>query len=199
MKKLLSIFSIVALTLILVFPADASIDARERPNGASFHIKNVVDYAQAYGIRGNDNVTRIPVCLEIGNDVSTDLIVSIESKLNNAQASSGVLNFTVSGSFYRTSDGEIVSVYGLSGSFEYDGNDTEITGKDSYHRPTLTDWSGTSKTSTDKVEPYNISILKGDYVLYYKNKENNTAWIKIAVSESGMYSVGGDYVSYEVN
>jgi hypothetical protein len=68
------------LTLILVFPADASIDARERPNGASFHIKNVVDYAQAYGIRGNDNVTRIPVCLEIGNDVSTDLIVSIESK-----------------------------------------------------------------------------------------------------------------------
>jgi hypothetical protein len=65
MKKLLSIFSIVALTLILVFPADASIDARERPNGASFHIKNVVDYAQAYGIRGNDNVTRIPVCLEI--------------------------------------------------------------------------------------------------------------------------------------
>lgn len=29
MKKLLSIFSIVALTLILVFPADASIDARE--------------------------------------------------------------------------------------------------------------------------------------------------------------------------
>lgn len=39
MKKLLSIFSIVALTLILVFPADASIDARERPNGASFHIK----------------------------------------------------------------------------------------------------------------------------------------------------------------
>jgi len=42
-------------------------------------------------------------------------------------------------------------------------------------------------------------VIKGDYVLYYKNKENNTAWIKIAVSESGMYSVGGDYVSYEVN
>lgn len=95
--------------------------------------------------------------------------------------------------------GKLCPVYGLSGSFEYDGNDTEITGKDSYHRPTLTDWSGTSKTSTDKVEPYSISILKGDYVLYYKNKENNTAWIKIAVSESGMYSVGGDYVSYEVN
>jgi len=46
MKKLLSIFSIVALTLILVFPADASIDARERPNGASFHIKNVVDESE---------------------------------------------------------------------------------------------------------------------------------------------------------
>lgn len=53
MKKLLSIFSIVALTLILVFPADASIDARERPNGASFHIKNAVSESGMYSVGGD--------------------------------------------------------------------------------------------------------------------------------------------------
>lgn len=197
MKKFLSILSAFALMISLAPPVVAAAD--EQSNSVSFEIQDIVSNAQAYGIRGNSGLTRIPVQLDIGQDMSTNLIVTIEPEMVSAQKSSGILNFTVSGNFYRTSDGEIVSVYGLSGSFEYDGSDTAITGRSSYHNSTLENWSGTSRTSTDKIEPYSISVLKGDYVLYYKKQENNTAWIKIAVSENGIYSVGGDYVSYVVN
>ena len=44
-----------------------------------------------------------------------------------------------------------------------------------------------------------ISVLEGNYKLYYKNEKKNSAVIKIAVAETGVYSVGGDYVSYTVN
>ena len=60
-------------------------------------------------------------------------------------------------------------------------------------------WTGTSRTSTTKESDSQISVLKGDFTLYLNNKENNTAWIRIAVNEKGMYAVGGDYVSYDVN
>lgn len=86
-----------------------------------------------------------------------------------------------------------VSVYGLSGSFEYTSSNTKITGKDSYHNSTADGWSGTSRTSSSKEDSYHMSILKGDYTLLKDKKENNTAWIKIAVTEGGQYSVGGDY------
>ena len=200
MKRFLTV--LLAAMLMLTFSTTAfaaNVDMNEDPNEASFLINDVTDYAQAFGVKGNSGITRIPIQLDIGYNVSTNLIVTLEPETSITRASSDVLNFTVSGSFYRTSDNEIVSVYGLSGSFEYYGDDTEITGKDSYHNATLQDWSGTSKMSTSKEDSYHISVLTGNYTLFYKNTENNTAQIKIAVSESGMYSVGGDYESYDVN
>jgi hypothetical protein len=200
MKKLLSV--LLATMLMITFSATvlaASVDKHEKSGSASFLINDVTDYAQTFGVKGNSGITRIPIHLDIGNNVSTNLIVTLNPKTSITKASSGILNFTVSGNFYRTSDNEIVSVYGLSGSFTYSGDDTEITGKSTYHNATLQDWSGTSKKSTSKEDLYHISVLTGDYTLYYKGEENNTAQIKIAVSESGMYSVGGDYESYDVN
>ena len=198
MKKLLGIFFSLVLTFSLTVQAFAAdVDITETSQGASFEISDVVDYAQAYGIRNEDAIVRIPVQLSVNDDVSTELVVEMVPAVTRA---SGTLNFTVSGNFHRTSDNVTVSVYGLSASFEYTGNDTKITGKDSYHNSTADKWSGTHRTSTSKDDSeYNISVLKGDYTLYYNKKENNTAWIKIAVSKSGIYSVGGDYVSYNVN
>lgn len=178
-------------------PVQAAADELTEITCASFYVDDVIDYAQAYGLKADNAITKIPISLDIGNDQATRLIVTIEPL---STSKSGTLNFTVSGSFYRTSDNEIVSVYGLSGSFEYTGNDTKITGKSSYHTPTLKDWSGTSSTSTEyHPDLSHISVLEGNYKLYYKNKENNTAWIRIAVAEGGTYSVGGQYVSYDVN
>lgn len=198
MKKILGIFFSLALAFSLTFPVFAAdVNVTETSHGASFEIKDIVDYAQAYGIRNDDAIVRIPVQLSVSDDINTDLLIEMAP---TATRVSGTLNFTVSGNFYRTSDNVTVSVYGLSGSFEYTGSDTKITGKDSYHNSTADKWSGTHRTSTSKDDAsFHISVLKGDYTLYYNEKENNTAWVKIAVSESGKYSVGGDYVSYDVN
>lgn len=198
MKKLLSTFFSLALSFLLTVQAFAAdVNITETSQGASFEISDVVDYAQAYGIRNDDAIERIPIQLSVNNDVSTELVIEMVPAVTRA---SGTLNFTVSGNFYRTSDRVIVSVYGLSGSFEYTGNDTKITGKDSYHNSTADKWSGTHRTSTSKNDSeYNVSVLKGDYTLYYNRNENSTAWIKIAVSKSGIYTVGGDYASYNVN
>lgn len=198
MKKLLSAFSALVLVLTLSLPVlAADVDIMETPKGASFQINDIVEYSQVYGIRNDDAIVRIPIELSVNNDINSKLVVEMTPSVTRA---SGTKNFTVSGNFYRTSDKVTVSVYGLSGSFEYTGSDTKITGKDSYHNSTAEGWSGTSRTSTSKDDSeFNISVLKGDYTLFHNGSENNTAWIKIAVSKSGEYSVGGDYVSYDVN
>lgn len=198
MKKFLSMMLVAVAIVSFSLPVHAAaINTNKTKNTASFEIKDVVEYSKTYGICADRATTRIPIDLAIGKDMSTNLVVEIAPQAT-AKAS-GTYNFTVSGNFYRTSDNVTVSVYGLSGSFEYTGSDTKITGKDSYHNSTAQDWTGTSRTSTSKEDSYHISVLKGDYTLFYKGKENNTGWIKIAVSESGQYSVGGDYVSYNVN
>lgn len=200
MKKFMSMILAACTVAMFSFPvsAAANVDISETQNGASFEIKDVVEYSQTYGICADRAVTRIPIDLKISDDLSTDLLAEITPSVT--AKSSGTLNFTVSGNFYRTSDNVTVSVYGLSGSFEYTGSNTKITGQDSYHNATANDWSGTHRRSTSKDDSnYHISVLKGDYTLYHNGKENNTAWIKIAVSESGIYSVGGDYSSYDVN
>ena len=198
MKKILSfILSISMMTLCSFSAHAATLDICQKDNGVSFEINDIVEFSQIYGICADRAITRVPVELELGNALYTDLIVEIAPKVVNND--SGVLNFSVSGNFYRISDNVTVTVYGLSGSFEYTGSDTSITGGDSYHNSTLDGWTGTSRTSTTKESDSQISVLKGDFTLYLNNKENNTAWIRIAVNEKGMYAVGGDYVSYDVN
>lgn len=155
MKKIFSLFCSIMLVLLSALPVQAAsrpfVDVRE---GSSFEIKDVIGYAKAYGIRNESAITRIPVNLNLKDNVSTKLVVEMvpsnkgDSMTRTVTNSNGVLNFSVSGNFYRTSDKVTVSVYGLSGSFEYTGKDTSITGKDSYHNSTLKGWSGTSRTST---------------------------------------------------
>lgn len=152
MKKFIVFLGALMFVLsstITAFAAD--VDMQETPKGASFEIRDVVDYSQAYGIRNDDAITRIPIKLSLGQDINTELLVEIAPSITRA---SGTLNFTVSGNFYRKSDNVTVTVYGLSGSFEYSGSDTEITGKDSYHNSTADGWTGTSRTSTSKEDNY---------------------------------------------
>ena len=205
MKKIFGLFCSIMLFFLSVIPVQATsrpfVEVKE---GSSFEIRDVIGYAKVYGIRNESAITRIPLNLNLEDNISTKLVVEITPSKENLMTqtvanSSGVLNFSVTGNFYRTSDRVTVTVYGLSGSFEYTGKDTSITGRDSYHNSTFQGWSGTSRTSTSKISSYNISVLKGDYTLFEKNKENNSAWIKIAVSQSRNYSVGGEYTSYDVN
>lgn len=198
MKKAISFLTSCLLLFAMVMPVSAAtLDINERANTASFEINDVIGYARSYGTRADTAITKIPISLNVGNGQGTNLIVTIDP---TALRASGTLNFTVSGNFYRTSDDEIVTVYGLSGSFEYTGKDTKITGKSSYHTSTLKDWTGSSSTNTEYHPSLNhISVLEGIYTLYYKNQVNNDAWIRIAVSESGIYSVGGQYTSYTTN
>lgn len=124
MKKL-KFLAIAASVLLLSTPltSNAAVAINQKSNGASFEIKDVIDYANAYGIQSNDCITRIPVKLNITDNMSTSLVVELDSR---AERASGTYNFTVSGNFYRTSDHETVSVYGLSGSFEYTGRNTSF-------------------------------------------------------------------------
>lgn len=196
MKKFLILLCSFAIVCVTASTVSAATKIAETPQKSTFEIQDVIDYAQLYGIRNEDAVIRVPISLSVNKEIKTDIVAEI---MPVAARAKGVLNFAVSGSFYRTSDNVTVSVYGLSGSFEYTGSDTKITGKDSYHNSTANGWSGTHRTSTSKEDSYNISVLKGNYTLLKDKKENNTAWIKIAVSQSGQYSVGGEYVSYDVN
>lgn len=161
MKKFMSMILAACTVAMFSFPvsAAANVDISETQNGASFEIKDVVEYSQTYGICADRAVTRIPIDLKISDDLSTDLLAEITPSVT--AKSSGTLNFTVSGNFYRTSDNVTVSVYGLSGSFEYTGSNTKITGQDSYHNATANDWSGTHRRSTSKDDSnYHISVLK---------------------------------------
>ncbi len=201
MKKLTAIFSVITLMCaLLVSPVYAMETNNGTPNMTSFQIDDVMSYGQVYGVRSTSALVAVPVSLNLNNGLSTDLIVTVEPQVQATRAAGGTNNISVKGNFYRTSDKQTVTLYGVSGTVEYTGSNTKITGKSGYHNSALSGWTGTYSLSTEyHPELSHVSVIAADYTCYYNNSESSTAWVRIAVSESGYVSVGGDYVSYTTN
>ena len=96
------------------------------------------------------------------------------------------------GWFRLTSSKEIVSVYGLDGTFEYTGSSATATGSSGYLNPTASGWSGTYNLSDEESDDGSASII-GNYTLKKSGKYNNSASCKAKCSKSGKISFSGDY------
>ena len=196
MRKILSLISVIVLTFSM-FTVPALAMGNTSSDKVSFQIDDVMDYAQVYGVRNDSATVKIPVILDMNNNMSADLVVTVNSGLSRA---SGVKNISVKGSFYRTSDGTIVTLYGVSGSVEYTSDSTKITGTSSYHTSALSGWSGTHSLSEEYYPTEShVRVIQGNFSCYNGNSLSSTGQVRIAVSQNGYVSVGGDYISYTVN
>ncbi|MFV0499061.1 MAG: hypothetical protein ACK5NF_03395 [Bacilli bacterium] len=155
----------------------------------------------SHGIRANEATTYIPISVNVNDEISSNVVLEIKPYsledsrgLTNGKA----INFNISGNFYKTSNDEIVSVYGLSESAEYNGNITSVTGNNSYHNSTLSKWSGTHRVSESTENSSEVDV-QGFYTLLYNNIENNTAKIKMTVQKDGTYNITGDYYTSNVS
>ncbi|MEF9921459.1 MAG: hypothetical protein RR444_10620 [Oscillospiraceae bacterium] len=191
MKKFASILS--AITLIFLLSSTQVFASNTHTEKASFEIKDLMAFSQTYGVNNDNAVIRIPVNVIIAEGIATDLVIEVNNGLTRA---TGTKNVSVKGNFYRTSDNEIVTIYGVSTSIEYYSNNTKITGKSGYHTSALKGWSGTYSLSEEFVDDYHISVVQGDFDCKYNNALSSSGQVRVAVSENGMLSVGGDYISY---
>ena len=123
----------------------------------------------------------------VSEEVYTEVVIKVNN-LTRARAKS----FSMEGWFRLTSSKEIVSVYGLDGTFEYTGSSATATGSSGYHNPTASGWSGTYNLSDEESDDGSASII-GNYTLKKSGKYNNSASCKAKCSKSGKISFSGDY------
>ena len=124
MKKILSLLTIFALIFSISIPAFAA-DFNEAQTSQSFEIslEEALSLANPADITVQNGITSIPVTLNIDEEVYTEIIIRVDN-LSRSSAKS----FSMEGWFRLTSNKEIVSVYGLEGTFEYTGSKASPTG-----------------------------------------------------------------------
>ena len=102
-------------------------------------------YIESNDIQTQNGSTTVPMVLEVNDEVYTEVVITIyDSARANAKS------FSMEGWFKLKSNDEIVTVYGLDGTFEYTGSKATVTGASTYHNSALKGWSGTSSSSTSE-------------------------------------------------
>ena len=132
MKKLFPL--LIAFTLLFSFPLPTfAAESNDRQQNTSFEIslEEALALADPADITVQNGITTIPVKLDISEEVYTEVVIKVNN-LTRARAKS----FSMEGWFRLTSSKEIVSVYGLDGTFEYTGSSATATGSSGYHNPT---------------------------------------------------------------
>ena len=118
MKKLFPL--LIAFTLLFSFPLPTfAAESNDRQQNTSFEIslEEALALADPADITVQNGITTIPVKLDISEEVYTEVVIKVNN-LTRARAKS----FSMEGWFRLTSSKEIVSVYGLDGTFEYTGS-----------------------------------------------------------------------------
>lgn len=188
MKKLFPL--LIAFTLLFSFPLPTfAAESNDRQQNTSFEIslEEALALADPADITVQNGITTIPVKLDISEEVYTEVVIKVNN-LTRARAKS----FSMEGWFRLTSSKEIVSVYGLDGTFEYTGSSATATGSSGYHNPTASGWSGTYNLSDEESDDGSASIIV-NYTLKKNGKYNNSASCKAKCSKSGKISFSGDY------
>ena len=188
MNKILSILT--ALTLLLTFSTSAfaaELNTEQQSSSFQISLEEVLQMADPADIICQNGVTTIPVTMDINKEVYTEIVIKIDG-LNRASAKS----FSMEGWFRLTSNKEIVSVYGLDGTFEYNGKTSTPTGSSGYHNSAYSGWSGTYNLNNQKNDD-GSAVITGDYKLYKNGKYNNSASCSAKCTKSGQISFSGNY------
>ena len=188
MNKILSILT--ALTLLLTFSTSAfaaELNTEQQSSSFQISLEEVLQMADPADIICQNGVTTIPVTMDINKEVYTEIVIKIDG-LNRASAKS----FSMEGWFRLTSNKEIVSVYGLDGTFEYNGKTSTPTGSSGYHNSAYSGWSGTYNLNNKKNDD-GSAVITGDYKLYKNGKYNNSASCSAKCTKSGQISFSGNY------
>ena len=188
MKKILSLLTVFALIFSISIPAFAA-DFNEAQTGQSFEIslEEALSLVNPADITVQNGITSIPVTLNIDEEVYTEIIIRVDN-LSRSSAKS----FSMEGWFRLTSNKEIVSVYGLEGTFEYTGSKASPTGSSGYHNSAATGWSGSYNLNDEENDDGSAAII-GNYTLKKDGKYNNSASCKAKCTKNGTITFSGNY------
>lgn len=188
MKKIFSLLMIFSLLFAFSIPAFAA-TPDDVPKNISFEISldEALAKANPDDIQTINGVTTIPVILDVSNEVYTELVITVQN-LNRAS----VKSFSMEGWFRLKSTKEIVTVYGLEGTFEYNGTTATPTGASTYHNSAMDDWTGESNSNEGENDDGSATIT-GNYTCLHKNKVDNTASCTAKCTKSGSISFSGNY------
>lgn len=188
MKKgvlvLFAIFLLIQLP-VAVFAEEAH--ELNEPKGFNISIDEILNKIDASEVSEKNGVVEITTTIPINNLVYTEITISL-----NSCRTTNVKSFSMEGWFRLISTEEIVSVYGLDGSFEYDGTTATSTGYSAYHNSCASGWIGSYNTRANHADNGTASIT-GDYTLKHNGSVNNTAYCTAYCTKSGSISFSGNY------
>lgn len=188
MKKLLSYIMVMAVMLSISVPTFAS-ETNHAAKNTSFEITldEILAKVDPKDIRTQNGITSIPVTLNVNEEVYAEFVIRTNN-LTRASAKS----FSMEGWFRLTSNKEIVTVYGLDGTFEYTGAKATITGASSYHNSCMSGWTGASNINKSSGNDGSATIT-ANYTLYENGGVNNTASCSAKCAKNGTITFSGNY------
>lgn len=188
MKKIFSLLMVFTLIFMISVPVEAAAFDDEIKN-TSFEVSldEISAYIESNDIQTQNGFTIVPMVLEVNDEVYTEVVITIyDSARANAKS------FSMEGWFKLKSNDEIVTVYGLDGTFEYTGSKATVTGVSTYHNSALKGWSGTSSSSTSEDDD-GSATASGSFTCLKGNKVDNTASCSAKCTKSGSISFSGNY------
>lgn len=188
MKRILSVLVTFVLLFTFSVPAFAEeTDMKQQNTSFEISLEEAIALANPADITIENGVTTIPLILDVNRDIYMEIVIKV-SDLTRANAKS----FSMEGRFLLTSNKEVVSVYGLEGTFEYTGKTATPTGSSGYHNSTSSGWSGTYNLSSQQDDDGSAAIT-GNYTLKKNKKYNNSASCKAKCTKNGKISFSGNY------
>ena len=188
MKKVLSLFLMCSMLFALSTTALAATPEKE-PSNTSFEIslEEALAAADPEDVHTQNGVTTIPVTLNVNDEVYTEIVIHV-SDMNRATAKS----FSMEGWFRLKSNKEIVTVYGLEGTFEYTGSKATPTGSSAYHNSAASGRTGTYNINESEDDNGGASIT-ANYTCYHDGKVDSTGSCTAECTKNGSISFSGNY------
>ncbi len=188
MKKILSVITV----FMVLLSVSSSVFATELMNKQEEHsfeitLDEALSMANSSDIVVEDGITIIPIKLDLNEKYYTEMLIKVDESSRTSAKS-----FSMEGWFRLVSNKEIVTVYGLDGTFEYDGTTATPTGSSGYHNSAHSGWSGTYSLS-DEQDDNGTATIKGDYVLKKNGKYNNDAYCKAKCKKNGKITFYGNF------
>ncbi len=188
MKKLLSfVFAVIMVLSLSISAFAAEIDHGSKNTSFEITLDEILAQADPKTISTKNGVTSIPVILDINDEVYAEIVISVSSLARTSAKS-----FSMEGWFRLKSNKEIVTVYGLDGTFEYTGATASITGASAYHNSCLSGWTGSYGINKSTGDDGSATIT-ANYTVLYNGASNNTASCSAKCTKSGTITFSGNY------
>jgi len=188
MKKIFSLLMVFALIISISVPVEAAaFDDEIKKTSFEISLDEILASTESNDVQMKNGSTTVPMVLEVNDEVYTEIVITIyDSARANAKS------FSMEGWFKLKSNNEIVTVYGLDGTFEYTGSKATVTGVSTYHNSALNGWSGTS-SSSDSENDDGSATASGSFTCLKNGKVDNTASCSAKCTKSGSITFSGNY------